>query len=75
MKCTEAIELMSDAVDYAPLSGASRITFDCHLAACRPCSLYLSQVRVTVELTATLREVSKPADDFHRYLLHRANGR
>ena len=75
MKCKEAIELMSDAVDHAPLAGTSRIAFDCHLAACHACSLYLSQVRVTIELTAMLREVSKPAGDFHRVLLHQANGK
>lgn len=69
MKCKEAIELMSDAIEHGP-----GIAFDCHLAACRPCSLYLSQVRVTIELTARLRDLSKPAGDFHRVLLHRANG-
>jgi len=75
MKCKEAIELMSDAVDGALPTGADRLAFDCHLAACRACSLYLSQVRVTVELTAMLREVSRPSDDFHRIVLHRANGK
>ena len=70
MKCDEAIELMSDAIEGTP-----GIAFDCHLAACRPCSLYLSQVRVTIELTARLRDLAKPADGFHRELLHRANGR
>jgi len=64
---------MSDAVDQTPLAASTRMAFDCHLAACRPCSLYLSQVRVTVALAAMLREVSKPADDFHRVVLHRAN--
>ena len=70
MKCQEAIELMSEAIE-----GSAGIAFDCHLAACRPCSLYLSQVRVTIELTARLRDLAKPVDGFHRDLLHRANDR
>ena len=70
MKCQEATELMSDAVE-----GTAGIAFDCHLAACPSCSLYLSQFRVTIELTARLRDLAKPAEGFHRQLLHRANNR
>ena len=67
MTCLEAIELMSDAIEQTPGT-----TFDCHLAACASCSLYFSQLRLTIALTARLRDFSRPASDLHRQLLHRA---
>ena len=68
MKCIEAIDLMSDSIEME-LTDKTRVIFDRHLSGCRSCSLYLSQIRVTIDLCATLGEASKPPADLSRTLL------
>jgi putative zinc finger protein len=72
MKCIEAIDLMSDSIEME-ITDKARSMFDRHLSGCRSCSLYLSQVRVTIELCASLGEASKPPADLYRTLLARAS--
>ena len=72
MKCKEAIDLMSDVIELAAADKIC-VAFDRHLAGCRSCSLYLSQVRVTIELCASLGEASKPPADLYRTLLAKAS--
>lgn len=55
LTCAELVELVTDYVEGA-LSPADRARFDAHLGVCEGCSVYLGQMRTTIELTGRLSE-------------------
>jgi anti-sigma factor RsiW len=52
--CQEVVELITDYIEGA-LPRAERRSLEAHLRGCEHCSEYLRQMRVTIELTGTLR--------------------
>ena len=55
MVCIELVELVTDYFEGA-LSEHDRRRFDQHIAACGPCTRYVEQLRMTVELSGRLDE-------------------
>jgi anti-sigma factor RsiW len=53
LTCKEMVELVTEYLEGA-MSGATRRAFEEHLAACEDCTIYLQQMRRTIELTGTL---------------------
>lgn len=61
MTCQEAEELLLESFDEAP-APVLRRALDAHVAGCRQCSAFASQLRaVDVELTAALKPAAAPA--------------
>jgi hypothetical protein len=56
LTCNELVELASAYID-GTLAPKEARRFDDHLAVCDGCTRYLDQLRITVRLTGTLREV------------------
>jgi predicted anti-sigma-YlaC factor YlaD len=57
LTCRELVELVTEYLEGA-MARATRAAFEEHLAACEDCSIYLQQMRRTIELTGTLTEES-----------------
>jgi anti-sigma factor RsiW len=57
LTCRELVELVTEYLEGA-MAGATRTAFEEHLAACEDCTIYLQQMRRTIELTGTLSEES-----------------
>lgn len=55
MVCTELVELVTDYFEGA-LSEGDRRRFEEHIAACGPCTRYVEQLRIMIELTGRLDE-------------------
>jgi anti-sigma factor RsiW len=55
MTCSELVGLVSDYLEDA-LAADEQATFERHLAACRGCAAYLTQMRTTIAVTGRLRE-------------------
>ena len=53
MVCIELVELVTDYFEGA-LSEGDRRRFEEHIAACGPCTRYVEQLRMTIELTGRL---------------------
>lgn len=70
MRCKETIDLMSDHIEGA-LSGPTEERFDRHLAGCRDCSLYLTQMQMTLSLARKLGRIRTPDPGLYRTLLAR----
>lgn len=68
MQCRQAVELVSDHLDNA-LPGLVNARFESHLAACRDCSLYQSQMSMTVVLARTIGRPGGTDPDLYRRLL------
>jgi hypothetical protein len=64
MSCRELVELVTAYLEDA-LSLENRMRFEAHIAGCDGCTLYLQQMRRTIELTGTLRvdDVSREAEE------------
>jgi anti-sigma factor RsiW len=64
MSCRELVELVTAYLEGA-LSLADRMRFESHLSGCDHCSTYLEQMRLTIQLTGTLRVdgVSREAEE------------
>jgi anti-sigma factor RsiW len=60
LTCQELVELITEYLDGA-LPASRRDSFEEHLAICPPCRGYLRELRVTSELSGTLREEDIPA--------------
>ena len=62
-----SVELVELATAYleGDLSSGERKRFDAHLSACDGCTMYVEQMRRTIELTGTLRleDVSREAEE------------
>jgi len=54
LSCREMVELVTAYIEGA-LSLGDRMRFENHLTACDGCTMYLDQMRRTIELTGTLR--------------------
>ncbi|HEU5211295.1 MAG TPA: zf-HC2 domain-containing protein [Gaiellaceae bacterium] len=55
MVCIELVELVTDYFEGA-LSEQDRRRFEQHIASCGPCTRYVEQLRMTVELSGRLDE-------------------
>ena len=57
LSCKELVELVNDYLEEK-LSALEQARFEAHLATCRGCQAYLSQMRQTIKLTGHLSEDS-----------------
>ena len=64
LNCRELVELVTAYLE-GDLSSGERKRFDAHLSACDGCTMYVEQMRRTIELTGTLRldDVSQDAEE------------
>jgi anti-sigma factor RsiW len=64
LNCRELVELVTAYLE-GDLSYGERKRFDAHLSACDGCTMYVEQMRRTIELTGTLRleDVSREAEE------------
>ncbi|HEY8727885.1 MAG TPA: zf-HC2 domain-containing protein [Gaiellaceae bacterium] len=64
LNCLELVELVTAYLE-GDLSSGERKRFDAHLSACDGCTMYVEQMRRTIELTGTLRldDVSREAEE------------
>jgi anti-sigma factor RsiW len=63
LNCRELVELVTAYLE-GELSFGERKRFDAHLSGCDGCTMYVEQMRRTIELTGTLRvdDVSREAE-------------
>jgi predicted anti-sigma-YlaC factor YlaD len=59
--CRQMVELVTDYLEDKLLE-EDRLRFDEHIAACGPCSAYLTQMRETIRMTGALREEDVPVE-------------
>ncbi|NUR76263.1 MAG: zf-HC2 domain-containing protein [Thermoleophilia bacterium] len=59
LTCAQLVELVSDYIEGA-LAPAEKTRVEEHLAGCTGCSIYLEQLRATIELTGRLRPEDVP---------------
>ncbi len=64
LNCLELVELVTAYLEGG-LSSGERKRFDAHLSACDGCTMYVEQMRRTIELTGTLGidDVSPEAEE------------
>jgi anti-sigma factor RsiW len=64
LNCRELVELVTAYLE-GDLSFGERKRFDAHLSGCDGCTIYVEQMRRTIELTGTLRvgDVSREAEE------------
>jgi anti-sigma factor RsiW len=64
LNCLELVELVTAYLED-DLSTGERKRFDAHLSACDGCTMYVEQMRRTIELTGTLRvdDMSRAAEE------------
>ena len=67
LTCKEVVELVNDYLGGA-MSASDRARFEHHLTECDGCTIYLQQMKTTVELSGRLGEDSL-TDDAKRDLL------
>jgi anti-sigma factor RsiW len=58
--CQELAEFVTDYLEGV-LTPAERASFDRHIAACRDCTLYLEQMRVTIAASGRIRSDVVPS--------------
>jgi anti-sigma factor RsiW len=61
LTCKELVELVTDYFE-GRLPRGERRRFERHLAGCDACSIYLEQMRQTIELTGAVRTVDVSAE-------------
>jgi predicted anti-sigma-YlaC factor YlaD len=61
LTCKEIVELVNDYLGGS-MSRSDRERFEQHLAACDGCTIYLRQMKTTIELSGRLGEESLPED-------------
>jgi Putative zinc-finger len=63
MSCRELVELVTAYLENV-LSVEDRMRFETHISGCDGCTTYLEQMRMTIQLTGTLRvdDVSHEAE-------------
>ncbi|HEY8727617.1 MAG TPA: zf-HC2 domain-containing protein [Gaiellaceae bacterium] len=76
LNCRELVELVTAYLE-GDLSSGERKRFDAHLSACDGCTMYVEQMRRTIELTGTLRvdNVSREAEEALRHAFRDWKGR
>jgi anti-sigma factor RsiW len=64
LNCRELVELVTAYLE-GELSSGERRRFDAHLSGCDGCTMYVEQMRRTIELAGTLRmdDVSREAEE------------
>jgi anti-sigma factor RsiW len=64
LNCRELVELVTAYLE-GDLSSGERKRFDAHLSGCDGCTMYVEQMRRTIELTGTLSvdDVSPEAEE------------
>jgi hypothetical protein len=64
MTCRDLVELVTDYLEET-IGATDRARFEQHLQGCEQCSIYLSQMRLTIRLTGRLTEetISEEAAD------------
>ena len=64
LSCRELVELVTAYLEGA-LSLEDRMRFETHISGCDGCTTYLEQMRLTIQLTGTLRvdDVSREAEE------------
>jgi anti-sigma factor RsiW len=64
LNCRELVELVTAYLE-GDLSSGERKRFEAHLSGCDGCTLYVEQMRRTIELTGSLRvdDVSPEAEE------------
>lgn len=72
LSCQELVELVTDYLENA-LPADERARFEAHIGRCDGCTVYLRQMRQTIELTGSLSpEALSP--EAERALLHAFRG-
>ena len=61
LSCRELVELVTAYLE-GDLSSGERKRFDAHLSACDGCTMYVEQMRRTIELTGTLNVEDVPQE-------------
>jgi anti-sigma factor RsiW len=61
LTCQELVELVTDYFDGA-LPASERARFDAHLDECEACRIYLDQMRATIGLVRSSRELEGRED-------------
>jgi anti-sigma factor RsiW len=61
LSCQELVELVTDYLENA-LSADDRVRFEAHIGRCDGCTVYLRQMRQTIELTGSLSPEALSAD-------------
>jgi predicted anti-sigma-YlaC factor YlaD len=61
LTCSELVELVTEYLE-GTLSPVDRVRFDAHLDLCEGCTIYLDQMRLTINAAGRLREDSIPPD-------------
>jgi anti-sigma factor RsiW len=61
LSCQELVELVTDYFEGA-LSETDRARFEDHIGRCDPCTIYLEQMRLTIELVGHVPVESLSAD-------------
>ena len=56
LSCQELVELVTDYLDGA-LAPGERARFDAHLAECEGCTRYVEQIRATIAVAGSTREL------------------
>ena len=59
LACREVIELLTEYLE-GTLSRRQRRRLEAHLQACPNCAAYLEQIRVTIELSGTIKPEDLP---------------
>jgi anti-sigma factor RsiW len=72
LSCQELVELVTDYFEGA-LSETERARFEDHIGRCNPCTIYLEQMRLTIELIGHL-PAGAPSQDAERALLEAFRG-
>ena len=58
LACRELVELVTDYLEDA-LPATERERFEAHLEECEGCSVYVEQIRTTIELTGHARALER----------------
>jgi anti-sigma factor RsiW len=61
LMCKEVVELVSEYLGNT-LDAADRVRFEQHLLTCPPCTTYLAQMRITLEIAGGLDNAPPSAD-------------
>jgi anti-sigma factor RsiW len=72
LSCQELVELVTDYLENA-LSADERVRFEAHIGRCDGCTVYLLQMRQTIELTGSL-SLEALSPEAERALLHAFRG-
>lgn len=69
IRCADAIELVTEYLDDA-LDSNDLAAFESHLAICEGCTIFVDQIRMTIELTGAVgdQRVELMPPDFDRLL-------